>query len=178
MLPSIIILVLVVVFIFIVNSLIMKSNMVKNAAAGVDVQLKKRFDLVPNLVASVKRYLEHESETLTRITELRNSGRATPAELDRELTGALRQVMIQVENYPDLKASDNMTQLQRSLNEIEEQLAAARRAYNAAATDFNNAITMFPGVMFAGMLKFSKVELFSIPEAEKANVNVGELFKG
>ena len=170
------VLVVVVIFIFIVNSLIMKNNMVKNAASGIDVQLKKRFDLVPNLVAAVRRYLEHESETLTRIAELRAGGKASPAELDRELSGALRNVMVQVERYPDLKASANMEQLQRSLNEIEEQLSAARRSYNAAATDFNNAITMFPGCLFAGMLKYSKVELFTIPEAEKANVDVGKLF--
>ena len=175
---GIIVLVFVVVFIFIFNSLIMKRNMVDNAMALIDAYLKKRCDLIPNLVAAAAQYMKHESETLTNIAELRTKARsvAEKSELDGKLTGSLRKFMVQVEAYPELKASGNIMHLQTSLNEIEEQLAAARRTYNSAATDFNNAIQMVPGCFFAPMMRLKKRELFTIPEAEKANVDVNALF--
>lgn len=175
---GIIVLVFVVVFIFIFNSLIMKRNMVDNAMALIDAYLKKRCDLIPNLVAAAAQYMKHESETLTNIAELRTKARsvAEKSELDGKLTGSLRKFMVQVEAYPELKASGNIMHLQTSLNEIEEQLAAARRTYNSAVTDFNNAIQMFPGCLFAPMMRLSKRELFTIPEAEKQNVDVNALF--
>ena len=176
---GIIVLAAVFIFIFIFNSLTMKRNMVDNAAAMIDAQLKKRFDLIPNLVAAASKYMEHESETLSKIAEMRSSA-ATVAEksaLDTKLTGTLRNFMVQVEAYPELKASDNISMLQSSLNEIEAQLAAARRTYNSAVTDLNNAIQMFPGCLFASMARFQKRELFEIPEAERQNVDVNELFK-
>ena len=175
---GIIVLVFVVVFIFIFNSLIMKRNMVDNAMALIDAYLKKRCDLIPNLVAAAAQYMKHESETLTNIAELRTKARsvAEKSELDGKLTGSLRKFMVQVEAYPELKASGNIMHLQTSLNEIEEQLAAARRTYNSAVTDFNNAIQMFPGCLFAPMMRLCKRELFTIPEAEKQNVDVNALF--
>ena len=175
---GIIVLVFVVVFIFIFNSLIMKRNMVDNAMALIDAYLKKRCDLIPNLVAAAAQYMKHESETLTNIAELRTKARsvAEKSELDGKLTGSLRKFMVQVEAYPELKASGNIMHLQTSLNEIEEKLAAARRTYNSAVTDFNNAIQMFPGCLFAPMMRLSKRELFTIPEAEKQNVDVNALF--
>ena len=169
----------VILFIFIYNSLTMKRNMVDNAFASIDAQLKKRFDLSPNLVASASKYMEHESETLSKIAEMRSNA-STVAEksaLDAQLTGNLRNFMVQVEAYPELKASDNIKMLQASLNEIEAQLAASRRAYNSAVTDFNNAIQMFPGCLFASIPRFQKRELFEIPEEERQNVDVNALFK-
>lgn len=176
---GIIIVVAIVFFIFMFNSLTMKRNMVDNAFAAIDAQLKKRFDLIPNLVASASKYMEHESQTLSQIAEMRSNA-STVAEksaLDAKLTGSLRNFMVQVEAYPDLKASDSIAMLQTSLNEIEAQLAAARRTYNSAVTEFNNAIQMFPGCLFAPMMNLQKRDLFEIPEEERQNVDVDALFK-
>lgn len=176
---GIIIIAAVFIFIFIFNSLIMRRNMVDNAFAAIDAQLKKRFDLIPNLVAAASKYMEHESETLSKIAEMRSSASsvAEKSALDTKLTGTLRNFMLQVEAYPDLKASENITMLQNSLNEIEAQLAAARRAYNSAVTEFNNAIQMFPGCLLAPMMHLTKRDLFEIPETERQNVDVNALFK-
>jgi LemA protein len=165
------------------NGLIGKKNDVENAFAGMDTMLKKRYDLIPNLVASVKQYMEHEAGVLTEITELRAkaiSGRLSPDEtvdLNRKLGTAMRGIMIAVENYPDLKASENFMQLQRSLNEVEEQLSASRRAFNAAVTRFNNAVEMFPTNIMAGMMNYRRRSLFEIDEAERQRPDVGALFK-
>ena len=165
------------------NTLVGKKNDVENIFAGVDAVLKKRYDLVPNLVAAVKNYMKHEAGLLTEITELRaraSSGRISDDEkvdLDNKLSRALGGIMIAVENYPDLKASQNFMQLQRSLNEIEEQISAARRAYNAAVTDYNNAVEMFPTNIAAGMMNYQRKQVFEISEQERQNVNVGDLFQ-
>lgn len=179
MLPGIIVFVFVFIFIFLFNSLIMKRNMVDNAFAAIDAQLKKRFDLIPNLVAAASKYMEHESKTLTEIAEMRSNASSVTEKsaLDAKLTANLRNFMLQVEAYPDLKASENINMLQTSLNEIEAQLAAARRAYNSAVTDFNNAIQMFPGCLMAPLMHLAPRDLFEIPEAERQNVDVNELFK-
>lgn len=175
---GIIILVFVIAFIFIFNSLIMKRNMVDNAFAAIDAQLKNRFDLIPNLVAAASQYMKHESETLNGIVEKRAqaSSVAAKSQLDCQLTGTLRNFMLQMEAYPDLKASQNIMHLQTTLNEIEAQLAAARRSYNAAVTDYNNAIQMVPGCFFAPLMRLTARELFEIPEVERQNVDVQALF--
>ena len=136
------------------------------------------------LMAAVREYMTHERGVLEEITALRSRAEdpGLPLEekldLDHKLSGMLRGLMVQVENYPQLKASANMEQLQRSLNEVEEQLAAGRRAYNAAVTDYNNSVEMFPSNIAAAILGYQRRELFSIPEAERENVDVGALFKG
>lgn len=169
--------------VIIYNSLIGKKNQVEKAFASIDTLLKKRYDLIPNLVATVKQYAKHEAGTLTEITELRAkamSGGASPDEqvaLNNALGKALGGIMVAVENYPELKANENFMQLQRSLNEIEEQISASRRAFNASVTDFNNAVEMFPTNIFAGMMGYKRRQLFEIPETERQNVNVGDLFK-
>lgn len=176
-------LLLVVLYAVLYNSLIGKKNQVEYAYSGVDVQLKKRHDLVPNLVATVKQYMEHERELLERITELR--ARATASNLsdqerlqaESQLSGALRSLMIAVENYPQLKANENFMHLQASLNEIEEQIAAARRAYNAAVTDYNNAVEMFPTNIVAGMMGLKRRPVFEAEESERATPQVSQLFK-
>jgi len=181
---GIIILVVVGFIIFnIYNSLVGKKNQVENAFAGMDTMLKKRYDLIPNLVASVQQYMQHEKGVLTEITELRakaTTGQLSDDErvdLDNKISKAFSGIMVAVENYPDLKASNNFIQLQRSLNEIEEQISASRRAYNASVTDYNNAVEMFPTNVFANMMGYQRKKLFEISEIERQNVNVGELFK-
>jgi LemA protein len=165
------------------NSLIMKKNQVNNAFAGMDAMLKKRFDLIPNLVSSVQQYMTHEKGVLTELTALRTkalSGGLSEEEkvdVNNKLTKAIGGIMVAVENYPALKASDNFLQLQRALNEIEEQLSAARRSFNASVTDLNNAIEVFPSNLLASAMGFSKRQLFEIPETERKNVDVNALFK-
>jgi LemA protein len=166
------------------NSLIGKKNQVENVFAGIDALLKKRTDLIPNLVDTVKTYMKHEKDLLTKVTEMRakaTSGRLSNderVELDNKLTRALGGIMVAVENYPDLKANQNFLQLQGSLNEVEEQISAARRAYNAAVTTYNNAIEMFPTNIMASMMNYKRKQVFEIPEEERKNVDVGKLFKG
>lgn len=182
----IVILALIVFFllfgILMYNSLIGKRNQVTNAFSAIDVMLKKRFDLIPNLVEVVKQYMNYEQETLTKIVELRakavndNLSDQEKATLDTQLSASVRGLMVNVENYPDLKANSNFNNLQSTWTESEEQIAAARRTYNAAVTDYNNAIMMFPGNMFAGMLGYTKIDVLATPEEERKNVSAKELF--
>lgn len=181
---GIIILVVAVLFVAVLyNSLISKKNQANNAFAGIDALLKKRYDLIPNLVSMVQKYMQHEKSTLTEITELRAkavSGQLSDDEkvsLENKMTKALGGIMVAVENYPDLKANQNFLQLQAALNEIEEQISAARRAYNAAITDYNNAIEMVPTNVLASMMNYKLRKLFEMPEAERKNVDVKSLFK-
>ncbi|SFD21021.1 LemA family protein [Flavobacterium phragmitis] len=180
------IVIILIVFIFvgvlIYNSLIGKRNQVTNAFSAIDVMLKKRFDLIPNLVEVVKQYTNYEQSTLTKIVELRaqaNSGSLTDTEkasLDTQLSTAVKGLMVTVENYPDLKANTNFLNLQSTWTESEEQIAAARRTYNAAVTSYNNAIMMFPGNMFAGMLNYTQIDVLETPAEERKNISAKELF--
>jgi LemA protein len=160
------------------NSFIYKRNVVKNVFATIDVLLKKRFDLLPNLVETVKGYAKHEEIVFTRISELRNLANNEnmsddeKIELDGRVNGEMKRLMAVVENYPDLKADKNFMNLQITITEIEDQISAARRAYNAAVTEFNNACEMFPTNIFAGIFGFQRKVLFQIAENEKANVNI------
>ena len=164
------------------NGLINKKNQVENAFGGMDAQLKKRYDLIPNLISTVQTYMKHEADTLTQITELRakavsgNISDEEKVDLDNMITSKLGGIMVAVENYPDLKASENFNQLQRTLNEVEEQISASRRAYNATVTSYNNGVEMFPTKILAGMMKMGHKNEFEIPETQRENVNVGDLF--
>jgi LemA protein len=179
----VVLLVVILVPILIYNSLVRKKNQVENAFAGIDAMLKKRYDLIPNLVAAVKQYMVHEAGTLTEITNLRakaTSGTLSTDEtvdLNNRLGKALGGIMVAVENYPDLKASENFQQLQRSLNEVEEQLSAARRSFNASVTDLNNAVEMFPSNIVAGIMGFKVQKLFEAVEIERQTPDVAQLFK-
>ena len=175
----------VVIVIFLMyNSLVGKKNQVENAFSSIDTLLKKRYDLIPNLVAAVKQYMQHEAGTLTEITALRAkavSGTLSQDEavdLNNRMGQALRGIMVAVENYPQLRATENFQQLQRSLNEVEEQISAARRAFNASVTDYNNAVQMFPTNLMASMMSYTARTWFEIPEEERRNPNVKDLFKG
>jgi len=165
------------------NGLVGKRNEADKAFASIDTMAKKRYDLIPNLVATVQQYMQHERATLTEITEMRakaTSGKLSDdekIELDGKLSKAVSGIMVAVENYPDLKASTNFMQLQGSLNEVEEQLSAARRFYNAAVTSYNNAIQMVPSNIVASMFNFKTKKLFEITEQERQNVDVKALFK-
>ncbi len=178
----VIIAIVVISGISIYNRLVRKRNEVANAFGGMDVQLNKRYDLIPNLVATVKQYATHEKETLTNIAEMRaqatkgNLSNDEKVELDNKISAGMRSIMVAVENYPDLKASENFMNLQRSLNEVEAQISAARRTYNAVVTDFNNAIQMFPSSIIAGMMHLKPKKVFEITEEKRENIDVKNLF--
>jgi LemA protein len=164
------------------NRLVRKRNEVDNAFGGIDVQLKQRCDLIPSLVATVKQYMKHERETLERIVELRNQSvlpRTSPEQkvsLNNEMGQLLGKIRIAVEAYPELKASENFSNLQHSLNEVEAQLAASRRSFNAAVTDYNNAIDVFPTNLIAGIFGFTRRQVFEAQAWERSNVSVNQLF--
>lgn len=172
----------ILILILIYNSLIAKKNQVENIFASVDTILKKRYNLIPNLVATVSKYMDHEKSLLTEVTKLRaeankpNISDEHKIALDAKISSALGSIMIAVENYPELKASENTMHLQGTLNELEEQLSAARRAYNQAVTDYNNAIEMIPTNFMARAMAYKRKQVFEIVEAERKNVNVKELF--
>lgn len=179
----IIIFILIIIIINIYNSLIRKKNEVENAFAGIAVQLKKRYDMIPNLVATVKEFSNHEKELLEKITALRSQlmGSSLSQDeklgVDNEITSGIKQLLVSVENYPELKANENFMLLQRSLNEIEAQLSASRRSFNHDVTKFNNAIQIFPNNIIAGMMNLTAKTCFEVSAEEEKNVNVQELFK-
>lgn len=174
--------VLIISIISMYNGLIRRRNEVDNAFGGMDVQLKKRYDLIPNLVATVKQYATHEKDLLTKVTEMRaqaTSGKLSNDEkvaLDNQISAGMKSIMVAVEGYPDLKASDNFINLQRTLNEVESQISAARRTFNAVITLYNNGIQTFPQNIIAGMMNMQRKEVFVIPETERQNVDVKSMF--
>ena len=174
--------VIMIFVIFAYNTLVRKRNGVDNAFGSIDAMLKKRFDLVPNLVASVQRYAEHEQATFSQVVRLREKQYdaltdTQKEEFDRAFAAARRQFFAVAENYPQLRASENFMQLQRALNETEEQLSAARRTYNACVTDYNNAVMAFPANLVAGLFGFTRKAVLAIPEQERENPDVSRLFR-
>jgi LemA protein len=172
--PLIILVVIVFAVVGMYNSLVGLRNRVKNAWSQIDVQLKRRHDLIPNLVETAKGYVKHERETLENITKARarameagSVGDKSKAEAD--LSGALGRFMLVVENYPDLKANQNFLALQEELTSTENKIAFARQSYNDAVLFFNNKIQMFPSNILANMFNFKLEEFFEVEEAsEKA----------
>lgn len=166
----------VTVVIVIFNSVIGKKNQVEFAFASIDAQLKKRFDLIPNLISSCEKYMGYEEKLLKDLAETRSrflrAGTDTKVALDGQLASQLRSVFALAENYPALKAVDTFTLLQSSLNEVEEQLAASRRAFNAAVTAYNNACQMLPTSIAAGMLGYKARAWFEITPEERQPVKV------
>ena len=164
------------------NGLILKKNQVNKSFSSVDILLKKRWDLIPNLVAVVTNYMEFERQTLAEITRARARAMSTEIGLEQRLnaenqiTRTMGNIMALIENYPELKSHNHVTQLLESLNETEEQIYAARRFYNAAVTDYNNAIEMFPSNIVASYMKYAAKELFITHIEERGSVNVGKLF--
>ncbi|MDD3342578.1 MAG: LemA family protein [Sulfurospirillaceae bacterium] len=175
--------IILLIAILMYNNLIAKKNQVNNIFASLDAMLKKRYDLLPNLVASVQEYTSHEKTTLEQITALRAQASNTTQNthetisLDADFSKLLGTLMLSVENYPELKANENFSHLQHTLNELEEQISAARRAYNQSVTDFNNALEMFPTNMMARFMRLEHKALFEIPKSERNTVDVKKLFK-
>jgi len=163
------------------NGLVHLKNQVSQSFATVDVLLKKRWDLIPNLVAVVKSHMQFEQKTLAEITRLRSQVMAGGISNDQRLTlenqisRTMGNVVALIENYPELKSDRHVTQLLESLNETEEQISAARRFYNSAVTEYNNALEMFPSNLVASYMRYQAKELFVTPAEERNNVNVGEL---
>ena len=158
------------------NGLIVSKNRVKNAWSQIDVQLQRRFDLIPNLVESVKGYMEHEKSVLEKVTELRTSWAkagtiSEKAELDNQLSGALKTIMSVSENYPELKANQNFSELQEELRNTENKISYSRQFYNDAVTKYNNKLEMVPTNMIASMFKFEPAELYRV-DAEEVKQNV------
>ena len=167
-------------FVGMYNSLIKLKNNVKKSFSGIDVQLKRRTDLIPNLINTVKGYASHEKELLESLTKARTSiinGSASGninamAEGENMLSGALKSIFAVAENYPDLKANQNFLELQESLDETEDQIAAARRIYNENVNYLNTKIEVFPSNIIAGMFGFQQADLYTITESDRGNVDV------
>lgn len=159
------------------NGLIKLKNRVDEAWSDIDVQLKRRYDLIPNLVNTVKGYAAHEKGVFEKVTEARTramgaTNAADKAEAENALSGTLKSLFAVAENYPDLKANQNFLELQRELTDTEDKIMAARRFYNANVRDFNTKIQAFPTNIFAGMLNFTKRDFFEAAEGERENVKV------
>jgi Uncharacterized conserved protein len=178
----IVLVIIIIGFILTYNTVISKKNNVDNALGAIDAELKKRRDLIPNLVESVKAYMQYESDLLEKITRLRESAEKIEdpekrLQIEQELSKALQSLKVRFENYPDLKASRNFLQLQATLTDVEESIAAARRFYNQAVTEYNNILEQIPFTFIAKMLGLQRKEVFTIPEEERANINIGELLR-
>lgn len=165
--------IVIIIFVLLYNSLINRRNRVEYAFGGVDALLKKRADLIPNLVKTVKAYMKHEKDVLATITSLRaeviqkDYPDAQRFKTEDQLSILLKRLNISVENYPHLKASENFLHLQSTLQDLEEHIAAARRAYNAAVYDYNNGIEMFPFSIVAAIMNYQKKTFFEVSEKEK-----------
>jgi len=175
--PAVIIIAIIGFFILLYNSLVQLKVLVDEAWSGIDVQLKRRYDLIPNLVETVKGYAKHEKQTFEKVAELRTSAMnaktvAEKGKAEGMLTETLKTLFAVAENYPELKANENFLSLQSSLNEIETEVQGARRYYNGTVRDYNTKIMVFPNNLFANMLGFKAREFFQAEEESKANVKV------
>ena len=171
-----VVVVIVIAFIGIYNSLAQAKIKVDNAWSQIDVQLQRRFDLIPNFVETVKGYMQHESDTFSKIAELRTawakSGSvAEKAALDGELSSALKTIMAVSENYPELKANQNFSELSEELRNTENKISFSRQFYNDTVTMYNTKLVVFPSNIIAGMFNFKERELFKT-ESDEARRNV------
>lgn len=167
-------------------SLVKKKNKVKEASSGIDVQLKKRYDLIPNLLQMASKFMEHEKDLMTEIVRLRTEAMKkdfggdpkAAIELANEIDARLRDFWLSVENYPDLKSNQTMLQAMQSFNEVEEHIAAACRFYNASVNDLKNAAEIFPGNLVAAMVGIkADMPFFEAEVKEKQRVDAKEFFK-
>jgi len=177
---AVLVVLLIIYLIAAYNGLIRRRNQIENAWSQIDVQLKRRLDLIPNLVETVKGYAAHERDTLDAVINARNSAIAAPdtphaqAQADSQLSGALRQVFALGEAYPDLKANQNVLELQEQLTTTENQISFSRQHYNSTVLDYNTSIATFPNVLLAGPFGFTRREFFDA-EPEAANVPTVDL---
>lgn len=174
---AVIIVAIIVIWIVVIyNTLVRLRENRDNAFADIDVQLKQRHDLVPQLVGAVKGYMEHERETLESVTNARENAVKADSINDKiaaekELTSALSGLNIQVEAYPDLKANENFMQLQTELSDIENKLAAVRRYFNSSTKELNVSVQKFPNVMFAGMFGFKEEPMFDLGDSKRQEMD-------
>ncbi len=167
-------------------SLIRKKNKVRESMGGIDVQLKKRYDLIPNILVIANKFMEHERGLITEITNLRTkvsglrSDRDTISEkinLDNQIANKMGQLMVNVENYPQLKSDQTMIQAMQTYSEVEEHIAAARRFYNSAVNDLNNSVEIFPSSVIASALNIKAYPFFEVEETAKKSVNAADFFR-
>jgi len=166
-------------------SIVGKRNKALEALSGIDVQLKQRADLIPNILTIAKKFMQHERQLLEKITALRTkviedydksdrSAVAEHLEASGELAGKMGQLMVNVENYPDLKSDQTMLQAQASYNEVEAKISAARRFYNSSVTELNNAVQIFPGNIIAGWANIAEMPFYEAEDAARQPVNAGD----
>ena len=179
---------LVVIFVFyqMYVSVIKKKNKVMEAFSSIDVQLKKRYDLIPNILTIANKFMEHERGLFEEVTKLRTQAMSLPndvnnigqkLQLDSQIKGLMGQIMVAVENYPQLKSDQAMVTAMQTYNEVEEHIAAARRFYNSAVLELNNAVEIFPTSIVAAACGVRKQEFFQAEEAERQGVNVSDYLK-
>jgi len=173
----VLILIVILLLIYYYNKFISLRNQADESFSGIDVQLKRRYDLIPNLVETVKGYASHEKTTLENVTKARNmamnaEGVKEKAKAENMLSETLKSIFALSENYPDLKANENFLNLQNTLSEIEENIQMARRYYNAVVRDYNILCEAFPSVIIANAFSFKKRDFFEIEAAERENVEV------
>ena len=167
-------------------SLIRKKNKVKESMGGIDVQLKKRYDLIPNILVIANKFMEHERGLITEITNLRTKASNLRADrdtiskkldLDTQIANKMGQLMVNVENYPQLKSDQTMIQAMQTYSEVEEHIAAARRFYNSAVNDLNNSVEIFPSSVIASALNIKAYPFFEVEESAKKSVNAADFFR-
>ncbi len=167
-------------------SLIQKKNKVMEAFSSISVQLKKRYDLIPNILTLAGKFMEHEKSLMEEVTKLRTQAISLPEdinsigkklELDSQIRNKMGQIMVAVENYPQLKSDQTMVHAMQTYNEVEEHIAAARRFYNSAVLELNNAVEIFPSSLVAGMVGVRRQEFFKVDEAETKPVNAADYLK-
>ncbi len=173
---GIVIAVVALLIIYIYNSLIRLRMRVNNAWSQIDVQLKRRYDLIPNLISAVKGYMKHEKGVLEEVTKARTSlmsgSMAAKAKASNQITEALKSIFAVAENYPQLKANENFKQLQEELSGTESKIAYARQFYNDSVMSYNEALQVFPKNIFANLFRFVKRDFFETEKEEKKNVKV------
>ena len=172
----IIVVVLVIILAAMYNNLQTEKNKVENAWSQIDVELQRRFDLIPNLIETVKGYMAHEKEILTQVTELRSSWAkaqtvAEKSKLNGDLSSSLKSIMLISESYPDLKASQNFLELQKELSNTENKISSTRQYYNAAVTSYNTKLEVIPTNIIGSLFGFKQRELFTV-ESEEVRKNV------
>lgn len=188
-LGTIVVIVVAVIVIGVLYSLyvklVQKKNKVREAMGGVDVQLKKRYDLIPNILTIANKFMEHERGLIEDITNLRVQASAIRSdaetiskkmELDKQIATKMGQLMVNVENYPQLKSDQTMVQAMQTYAEVEEHIAAARRFYNSAVNDLNNAVEIFPSSILASMLGIAQYPFFEADEEARKSVNASDYF--
>ncbi len=178
MILTIIVVVVIVGFVWLLyNSIIVSKMRVSEALSQIDVQLKRRTDLIPNLVETVKGYAKHEKEIFEKVSEQRQNlvsakGPEEKAKINNQLSQTLKSILAIAENYPDLKASQNFMELQEEISDTENKIAYARQFYNSVVLDYNTKLKVFPNVIFAKLFNFKDAEFFAATEAEKQPVKV------